>query len=342
MRFRGLDLNLLVVLDAVLSERNVTRAAERIGLSQSATSSALNRLREYFKDELVFHNGRTFKLTGRALQLQPFLKQFLASIDRNILAGPSFDPAEAKRSIKIMVSDFVVVSALAKGLAAVNRMAPGLAFELSPLGAEPHRHLERCDVDILIAPETFISRLHPYAEYFKDDYVCIADSDNPVCHRTLTVDEYLAQPHAVVRHQGALGKTLDDRSLEGRGYLKNISLITSSYATLPLHVVNTRRIATLPRSLAEISVKQHKIRMFPVPIEVPRIKEVVQWHASVGDDPALKWACISMCHVQFGMFQEDKYRSFPFPREVMEYANQEIRWPNKTENERPELDLAEE
>lgn len=324
MRFKGLDLNLLVVLDAMLTERNVTRAAERLNLSQSATSSALARLRDYFRDELLVQTGRTFKLTPRAEELLPAVKELLSDIDRKIITMSEFDPTAAERSVKIMASDYVAIVALRRGLEIISRVAPKLTFEIAPVNSTPHAALERYDIDLLIAPRSFASDLHPYVDYFDDDYVCLADAANPVVDRPLTPEEYLALPHAIIRFPGSGAQAFDDLYLEQQGFKKNVTLVAPSHATLPLYVVGTNRIVTLQRKLAEEAARTLPARLFPVPIAIPRIEEILQWHWLNDGEPTLKWVGITICEIQEGTFRESDWMTYPLPRDVLERAAQRI------------------
>ena len=125
MRFNGLDLNLLVVLDTILTERSVSRTGEKVHLSQSATSAALARLRDHFQDDLLVQAGRTMLPTPRALQLAPEVRTVLLQIENRVMTRPSFDPAASKRVFRVMASDYVTIVLLADALAQITRAAPG-------------------------------------------------------------------------------------------------------------------------------------------------------------------------------------------------------------------------
>ena len=143
MRFQRLDLNLLVALDALLAERSVSLAAERIFLSQSATSSALGRLREYFGDELLVVRGRQMVLTARAEGLVDPVRAVLEQIRTTIAVAPPFDPATTDRTITIMASDYSTEVLLAPALRQMAEVAPGLRIEIQPMNDTLIESLER-------------------------------------------------------------------------------------------------------------------------------------------------------------------------------------------------------
>lgn len=289
MRFKGLDLNLLVALETLLTEKNVTRAAQELHLSQSATSCALTRLRSHFGDELLIPVGRRFILSNRAEALLPVVRSILAQVDQQVIRDDRFDPATASQLVKIMVSDYVSLTVLQPGLAQISRNAPRLRFEIVPVDTQPSLAIETHSVDILIAPEPFASALHPKTLYFDDDYVCLVDARNTLCGDQLSLEQYLALPHGVVRFVGRGRTTYDDSIVEGLGYKKNISIIVPTHATLPQCILGTNRIVTLQRRQADLFASQHAVRYLVPPIDIPPIREIIQWHALYEKDELLGW-----------------------------------------------------
>lgn len=168
MRFNKLDLNLLVALDALLGERNITRAAERLHLSQSAMSNALGRLREYFEDELLVQVGRKMELTPRAETLQHAVRDVLLRIDTSIAAMPQFDCRHSDREFKLFVSDYTMEVLMPHALALTARQRSTARFRLLPQVASPARSLELGEADLLVIPSDYCSPDHPTEAVFTE------------------------------------------------------------------------------------------------------------------------------------------------------------------------------
>lgn len=290
MRFNGLDLNLLVALDNMLTERNVSRAAEKLHMSQSAASNALSRLREHFKDELLVKAGRTLALTPRAAELAPAVRAILMQIENRIMSENSFDPWTSKRHFRIMASDFVCIAGLWQALAMIGQSAPKMTFEIISPTDDPLRCLDLCEVDLLIVPEILTSADHPSEFLFQDAHICVVDQKNDDVKDVLTVEQYLAVPHVVARWSGRRRQpAFEEWFLERFGQSCNIQVAASSHLALPFLVAGTRRIATLHKRHARVAVAILPLRTVPVPVEIPPIREIMQWHAMNDDNEAMAW-----------------------------------------------------
>lgn len=161
MRFQRLDLNLLVALHALLTDKSVSVAAERLCLSQSATSSALARLREYFADDLLVSKGRSMYLTARAEELIEPVREVLDRVRDTIAVAPAFEPATADRQVQIMASDYSTQVLLADALAEMHRTASGIRFDIQTMNDAPIDALERGRIDLLLTIDCAISTNHP-------------------------------------------------------------------------------------------------------------------------------------------------------------------------------------
>lgn len=174
MRFQKLDLNLLVALDALLQERSVSLAADRLHLSQSATSSALGRLRDYFEDDLLLLKGRSMVVTPRGEELMGPVRSVLDQIRTTIAVAQPFDPAVSNRMIGLMASDYTVEVLLQRAMLEFAEEAPGISFEISPMGDDVVEELQRGRADILITIDTAISTEHPSESLWEDDFVVVS------------------------------------------------------------------------------------------------------------------------------------------------------------------------
>ena len=200
MRFNKLDLNLLVALDALLAERNISRAGERVNLSQPAMSNALARLREYFGDELLAAQGRQMVLTPRAVSLIDPVREVLMRIDSTITNPPVFDPAKATRKFVLLLSDFTTAVFVPAMLEALYKEARGIGIELRMLNDRPIDQLEQGDADLLIIPAQYVSPDHPSASLFEEQYLCVTWSGNSRIQEELTFNDYLECGHVVANY----------------------------------------------------------------------------------------------------------------------------------------------
>lgn len=289
MRFGRLDLNLLVALDVLLTERSVSLAADKLCLSQSATSSALGRLRDYFGDELLVVKGRHMILTARAEELIEPVRAVLEQIRTTITVAPPFDPATAEREIRIMASDYSTEVLLAQALAAMEEDAPGIRFEIQPMNDHPVDALERGYVDLLLTIDYAISTDHPSQVLFEDDYVVLGWENNPAMHRPMTRELYFELGHVTARFGKARVAAFDEWFVKRQKHKRRVEVVAPSFLSLAGLVIGTQRIATVHRRMAQTFARNLPLVMRETPFAIPPIREAVQWHISNTNDPALRW-----------------------------------------------------
>ena len=289
MRFGRLDLNLLVALDALLTERSVSLAADRLCLSQSATSSALGRLREYFGDELLVVKGRTMILTARAEELIDPVRAVLEQIRTTVAVAPPFDPLSADRLIRIMASDYVTEVLLAGVLARLETAAPNMRFEIQSRSDSPLEALDRGHVDLLLMIDYAISPDHPSQLLFEDDYVVVGDRDNPAMYQPMTRETYFGLGHVSARFGKSRVPAFEDWFVRRQKQQRRVEVVAPTFLSLPRLIAGTNRIATMHRRMAEIVVGSTPLVMREVPFAIPSIRESVQWNIANGNDRALRW-----------------------------------------------------
>lgn len=289
MRFGRLDLNLLVALDALLTERSVSLAADRLCLSQSATSSALGRLREYFGDDLLVVKGRSMILTARAEELIEPVRSVLEQIRTTVSVAPPFDPATVERTIRIMASDYSTEVLLAGVLADLERDAPGLRFEIQPMNDTPIEAVERGYIDLLLTIDLAVSADHPTQLLFQDDYVVVGDRENPAMTGPMTRELYFSLGHVTARFGKARVPAFEDWFVRRQKQQRRIEVVAPTFLSLPGLIVGTRRIATLHRRMAERVVRNMPLVMREIPFDIPPIRETIQWNLANNNDRALRW-----------------------------------------------------
>ena len=289
MRFQRLDLNLLAALDVLLAEKSVSLAADRLCLSQSATSSALGRLRDYFGDELLVVKGRTMVLTARAEELIEPVRTVLEQIRTTIAIAPEFDPATADRLVRIMASDYSTQVLLAGALAMLEDEAPHLRFEIQPMNDNPGEALERGQIELLLTIDYAISADHPSQLLFEDDYVVVGDAANPAMAGEMTREKYFALGHVTARFGKSRTPAFDDWFVRRQKTQRRIEIIAPTFLSQPGLVLGTKRIATMHRRLAIQMAQTMPLALREVPFDIPPIREAIQWHIANNNDRALRW-----------------------------------------------------
>jgi DNA-binding transcriptional LysR family regulator len=279
------DLNLLVALEALLTDRNVTQAGMRLNLSQSAMSGALARLRDYFQDDLLTPAGRRMVLTPLAESLVEPVREVLRQVQA-LGTKPRFDPGTATRHFSIAVSDYVIEVLIADVLRRAEALAPSITFKLLPVGHRASEALEIGELDLLIAP-LHLSAAHPTEALFEDSWSCIAWADNRAIGHSISLDEYLSLGHVVVQ----IGERVsyDEHALRRLNHRRRVDVTVPAFSLAPQLVVGTGRIATLKTRLALRYQRTLPIRILDMPFEIPPVVERLQWHEIYDRDPAIVW-----------------------------------------------------
>ena len=290
MNLREFDLNLLVALDALLTEKNVTHAGHRLNLSQSAMSGALARLRDFFQDGLLVVVGRRMVLTPLAEDLVQPVRDVLLQVKGTIATKPHFHPATSDRHFSIAVSDYMASVLMIDLLRHLKLEAPGVTFELRALGDRASDDLNRGTLDFVIAPvDEFFTTHHPTEPLFDDVFVCVVWRKNPHVGDTISLEQYLRLGHVAVRVvEGAVGNH-DEVHLRRLSHTRRIEVLTPTFDLAPPLIVGTDRIATVPARLACRYAKFLPIRALPLPVAIPPLREKVQWHRAHDQDPGYLW-----------------------------------------------------
>jgi DNA-binding transcriptional LysR family regulator len=281
----GLDLNLLVSLDALLQQRSVTRAAVQMGLSQPALSASLARLRRHFGDDLLTRVGNEYRLTPLAVQLRELARPALTGVERVFTAQPVFHPESSTREFSLLVSDYgvaVLGNALAGLLAAE---APRTRLRLSantPLAVDRAEQV-LLSTDLLVLPHGFVTDLS-HRDLYRDEWVCVVAADNAAVGDELTVGHLETLPW-VVSYHGPTASTPAARQMRMLGIEPQVQVVTENFLTVPGLVAGTPRIALLQRRLVDLLPLDVAVRALPCPFEVGPLVEAMWWHPAFDDDP---------------------------------------------------------
>ena len=290
MNLAAIDVNLLVVFDALVNERSVTRAATRVGLSQPAVSNALNRLRTLVGDPLLIRSAREMIPTPRALELAGPIHRALSEIQRALDAASTFDPKSAERTVRLAVTDYVAVVLLPRLLHRLARLAPRIDVETQPLnGNLPSDDLRSGRVDLAFGnfPQPVSSPLRQQA-LFNEEFVCVMRRDHPRAGRRLTLAQFVKLSHVLVSPRGERTGIVD-RKLAERGLARRVALTTAHFMVAPTVVSRTDLITTLPRRGAEALGEALRLRLIAPPLRLPRFTISIVWHGRTDEDPQGRW-----------------------------------------------------
>ncbi len=290
MHLEEMDMNLLLVLDALLATRSVTAAAGRLRLSQSATSHALARLRSLLGDALLVRGKGGLVPTSRAEQMAPGVRAAIAGL-REAIAGPArFDPATAKRELVVGGADYSALVTFPPLLASLAELAPGIDVTMRSTGADPIVELlhGECDVAFApVAPTNDKPGIHARA-LFDDRFVCIVRKDHPSLARRWTPESFAKLRHAFIAPRGRPGGAVDD-ALATAGLKRRVAVMLPQFLAAPFIVAQTDLVLTLPERVAMTFASSLPLAIVPPPLQVPGFTMAMLWHERTHDDPAHRW-----------------------------------------------------
>jgi DNA-binding transcriptional LysR family regulator len=286
---RGIDIELLVTLEALLTTCNVTHVARRLHLSQPTVSVRLGKLRHLFADPLLTPGARGMRPTTRGLELLAPLREALSGVERMLSAQTPFDPAKTEMTWRVVASDYVQHAILLPLLTRLRRHAPGVRLAVyAPVPAEIARTAERGDIDVAfttadIAPESLRSTI-----LFAERYQFIARQRHPLLGKgSITLAEYCALDHVVVSPEGGGFKGPTDVLLEARRHKRRVVLSVPHFLSVPELVRRSDMVAMLPARLLE--GRSEGLQLRDAPVQPPGFEMVMSWHERVHLDTAHAW-----------------------------------------------------
>jgi len=284
----NLDLNLLVVLDAVLTEQSATRAAARLHVTQSAVSNALARLRAVLGDPLVVRTRRGLAPTPHAVELQPRLRAALEALEGVTRDAAPFDLATTTREWGLAFADVHGVILLPKLVDRLRREAPHASLRVVTLDRMfATSALAEGGVDLYVGiPGVPMPGCHSQP-LFEDELVCILRRDHSSARKPLTLARFVELPHVQLKIVPTRGREIDE-ALAREGLTRHTVLTVPSFAAVPAIVATTDCVAALSRRQAEYYAQTLPLRILPIPLELPRVKVSLHWHKRVARDPAVQ------------------------------------------------------
>lgn len=299
MNVSRIDLNLLVYMDVLLRECNVTRAAEELGISQPAMSNSLKRLRDLFQDPILVRTSNGMVATARALELQPLVRNVLVAAEEVIMPKAAFNPLESERIFRIMASDYTECTLLPALLKHIRKNAPGVCIDvLTPSDVNFH-DVENGKVDLVINRFDTLPQSFHQIHLWEDGFSCVLSSKNPV-RDNWSLETYLKSNHVWVSKTGmgvGVGMTPDDvqrlgwvdEALSKIGETRTIGVFTRHYQAALRLAEQKDLIVTLPSLAARAISNNDSVVILKPPFEIPKMRLKMVWSPLLQHDVGHKW-----------------------------------------------------
>lgn len=288
MRLAGIDLNLLTSLDVLLDEKNVTRAARRLGKSQPAVSHNLRRLRELLGDPLLVRTPRGMQATPRAAELIPAVRATLEAAEAVLQAAPRFDPARAERSFVLAMVDQAAFQLLPPLVARLAAAAPQIALRLRPPPGDLTAALADGEIELAIGVFGDAPAGMKTEPLWEETFACVVRRGGPATRGPFDLERYLARPHLLVAPRGRPGSVVDD--LLARDHLRRrIAVVVPHFLVAPAIVATSDLVWTAPAGLAHALAAGYPLAIRPPPLAIPSFSIAMRWHLRLDRDPGLAW-----------------------------------------------------
>lgn len=288
MNISNFDLNLLRVLDALLRERNVSRAAERLSLSQPAVSNALNRLRELLDDPLLVRVGRSMQPTPRALSLEGPIRSALRQIQSSLSAGETFDPSSSRQRFSIAVTDYAELICMPKLLQRLAVRAPGIHIAIRHLTPTlPAEAMDKGDVDLVLGRFPDLPPRFHRRHWAQETLRLVMRSHHPLAAKPLDLTAFLGLRHLWVH--GGQTKGMVDQWLESQGLHREVVYTTPNYLQAAHIVAASDLTVVLPTRLAEHFAGLLPLQIHPLPFALEPFELDIVTLAQRERDTALQW-----------------------------------------------------
>ncbi|MEH6516574.1 MAG: LysR family transcriptional regulator [Halioglobus sp.] len=299
MNINRVDLNLLVYLDALLRERNVTQAANQLNLSQPAMSNGLRRLRDLFDDPLLVRTSDGMTPTERALELEPIVREVLTNIEKAVQPRSAFDASEAQRVFRIMASDYAESTLLPSVLGKLRTEAPGLTLDIMTPSDVSFLDVERGKVDMVINRFDAMPQSFHQINLWNDSFSCLMSPENPILE-DFTLESYLQAKHVWVSKTGmgvGVGVNPDDvqrlgwvdAAINKLGKKRQIRVFTRHYQAAMTLAEQNDLIVTLPTRAAQLNKDNPRLVLREPPLEIPPLELKMAWSPLLQHNPANKW-----------------------------------------------------
>lgn len=316
MNLNQVDLNLIVYLDVLLREKNVTRAAEHLGITQPAMSNILRRLRKLFGDPLLVRSSEGMTPTEYAMELQPRIREILEDVMQLLEPRTEFRPYSTSRVFRIMTSDYAEATLVPRLVKALRSEAPNVVLDFLTPSDVTYRDMEQGKVDLAINRFNEVPQSFHQVLIWKDTFSCLLSANSPYASR-FNLKSYLKAQHIWVSKTGmgvGFGVNPDksgglgsiDQALERLGQKRHISVFTRHYQMPALLAANKDLIATLPTRVARLQAQNNNIIIKEPPFFIPEFELTMAWSPLLQHHPAHRWLRQLIMHVARQMMMEEK------------------------------------
>ncbi len=299
MNIHRVDLNLLVYLDVLLRERNVTQAANQLNLSQPAMSNGLRRLREVFNDPLLVRTSDGMTPTERALELEPLVRDILSKVDQALQPTAEFDPGSAERVFRIMASDYAESTLLPALLAKLRKDAPGISLDIMTPSDVSFLDVERGKVDLVINRFDSMPQSFHQNTVWTDSFSCLLSADNPLL-KDFTLENYLEAQHVWVSKTGmGVGVGVNPEDVQRLGWVdsaiaklgkkRHITVFTRHYQAAMILAERNDLVVTLPTLAAQLQHDNPRLVIKTPPLDIPPLELKLAWSPLLQHNPANRW-----------------------------------------------------
>jgi len=310
MNIGRVDLNLLVYLDVLLRERNVTNAASQLGLTQPAMSNGLRRLRDMFEDPILIRTSEGMTPTERALELQPQIRDVLAKIDKAVQPQTEFKAAESKRVFRIMASDYAESTLIPQLLTHLRSNAPDVILDIMT-PSDVSLDVEQGKVDMVINRFDSMPQSFHQKDIWKDSFSCLLSVENPILD-SFNLDTYLSAQHVWVSKTGmGVGVGMNPHDIQRLGWVdevlgkqgrrRNITVFTRHYQAAMLLAEQKDLIVTLPSKAAQLQHANPRVVIKTPPFDIPAFELKMAWSPLLQHNPAHQWMRRLISDVAKGM-----------------------------------------
>ncbi|MYM62454.1 LysR family transcriptional regulator [Pseudomaricurvus sp. HS19] len=299
MNIARIDLNLLVYLDVLLRERNVTRAANQLGISQPAMSNGLKRLRDLFDDPLLVRTSEGMTPTERARELEPEIRHLLLELEKTVQPRSSFVPEESRRVFRFMASDYAECTLIPSLLARLRNLAPHVTLDIMTPSDVSYQDVEQGKVDMVINRFDSMPQSFHQKSLWLDQFSCLLSKKNPILAR-FDLEAYLESQHVWVSKTGmGVGVGVNPEDVQRLGWVdvalgelgkkRRITVFTRHYLAAALLAEQKDLIATLPSKLARQQINNNRLSIMPPPFDIPPFELKMAWSPLLHNDPEHRW-----------------------------------------------------
>ncbi|QIM68718.1 LysR family transcriptional regulator [Basfia succiniciproducens] len=284
---RNLDLNLLKAFDVLMDEKSVSKAAQRLSVTQPAMSGILQRLRDSFNDPLFVRVQRGIVPTNRALEFRQPIKQLLQSAEQ-LLQPKLFDPQTAELTLTIACTDYALRAVISPFLAVLKQRAPKIKVAILAINEQNlQSQLEQGIVDFgLVTPDFSAPDIHS-KDLYQEQYVCALRKDHPVAQQgSISLEQFCRLEQALVSYQGGSFSGATDKALAKLGLTRNVTVSVQNFIVMPEFLTNSDLLAVVPKRLVENLANIH---YFEPPLQIDGFTKTLVWHERTHRDPAYRW-----------------------------------------------------